>query len=1856
MLHKILTGILFVIITFTAKSQLIHGDVQVVQGSTTTYSLDPSVYNAMLASQGNWSIQEIDTDPTDPPPTQNPFQNIIISGVNTSLANGAVSITIEWNVNYNVSTFCTLKFEGSDNSYFLNIEVLTIPDALKRCTTIAPLYQLVTIYQQSPAPLDVTSCALNTTIPYSVEYTWEVSVRNDEFYTANNLKYEDYSWTSVAGNPATANLDPAPLDQSGTVLYVCKITVTYGSQSNTAEIYTSIARIESPKFSTGFIYHNTSYTPGMGNIVGVASGTAILPILQDPSQGGLCANKTYTWQIWKEGDNFWQDLFAGSSSPSWPANFQLPITKYTEIRRKVECLWGEESGEDHLLYSNVLKYDISYTSQYTENKNYIRINELMKPGVNTWAQADQLVIGDKLQSTAYFDGFYRTVQKVDKETSSNNGIWKDFVTHIEYDEAGRTPKQYLSYPASTTTVPVGFFKTDAATDQPAVIRNYYAESSTANTWAEIKYEESPLNRPENVRASGTGWSNSTDYKGIDAAYTFNTDASTTQEQIVKWDIGYSLTDVPQTSGYYPLGVLTKKISIDEKNKRVIQYTDKYGNLILKKVEVESNADEYLYEKWLSTYYVYDDFGRLRFVIPPKATTFFRDHGWNIASNLEVASELCFYYHYDEKGRTIVKHAPGAGEIHLVYDERDRLIFSQDQKQRDRYQQWSFTFYDEFDRIVATGLVNKNENRENLQAGINNKTTRDIKDIKIAINNSTETITIHAYGSYQNGTEVYNTFTIYDDINNYLLHHNYVNYNIPSQANVTYPQTSDLTFRTNGMVMGSVVRIIDANNNDNDPSNDKFMKATNFYDENGRLFQRHDENIKGGEDIASFGFDFIGKVSGIVRKKNVPGTAYTNFITNTYHTYDKLGRVTAVFSNYNNTGYKKISSIDYDPFGRIKNKKLSPAYNSNNGIESLSYDYNIHGWLTGINKQYALTTNNADQWDHYFGISLGYLSNSNQFTQSQYNGMITGAVWKTQGDNKPKKFDYTYDAAGRYTGATFHEKEVPSANWTNSLVDYSVSDILYDENGNLLTLKRKGMIPGIHHGEVIDNLEYHYVKINGVELGNRLAKVIDLATSNQLPGDFKDGSNSGDDYTYDENGNLTNDENKTIRDPHNGDGITWNYMDKPQRIVKETSTSAANSRIDYIYDASGTKLAKTVSKTDYNNVTTAVTSWYMGEFLFEDKNGAALELQYIQHEEGRIRLVTPKNTFGTEIPAMEISGGIAMPGNKIGVFDWFIKDHQGNTRMTLTEEVHKEMHVCTMEDENQGVQEYEEHTFGKVDAHGTIPSNNEVVMTRVDVPGDWKENTSHRASKLRGPEEEKMVGPSILLKVMAGDIIDAKTDYYFKERMQSSSGQQGLMEDVINTLLLNVGMVNGNVTNGVKSNLTGVANNNFGGTSFHEFLASQAQGSDVPKAYLTWMFFDENFNFIDLQNGSGSLRVSEEGDRAHPLVANGLKAPQNGYVFVYVGNESPEQAVWFDNLIVKHTRGRILQEDHYYPGGMKMVGLCAKAFNKLDNNFGYQGEYSEEEDESEYSEFDLRLYDAQIERWTSTDPYDQFASPYVGMGNDPVNNVDPDGGFVGIGQILRPICMEFESYGSLGTALANTFLSSSIGAIFGSAVGMAQRLGSGVGELPNGIGKNKDGNSDDNNLNKGGDGNNANDGEYYMIFEGKSKRVNEGTSKNPIWRQEGTGKLKVYRKGKSEPIDEFDASSGPGGNGLLPNGDYEILNNREKDINFHDESGNNYKYRLRYSKSVSTRPDFEVHPMVNWIAGYDKKDCKPNWGRHSTNEGCIGLMGGWAEVERFDQLIQSVFVQNGSKPVRITVKIEGNGQVRNSIEGQSDYQK
>jgi RHS repeat-associated protein len=121
------------------------------------------------------------------------------------------------------------------------------------------------------------------------------------------------------------------------------------------------------------------------------------------------------------------------------------------------------------------------------------------------------------------------------------------------------------------------------------------------------------------------------------------------------------------------------------------------------------------------------------------------------------------------------------------------------------------------------------------------------------------------------------------------------------------------------------------------------------------------------------------------------------------------------------------------------------------------------------------------------------------------------------------------------------------------------------------------------------------------------------------------------------------------------------------------------------------------------------------------------------------------------------------------------------------------------------------------------------------------------------------------------------------------------------------------------------------------------------------------------------------------------------VYICLSNQSNDYVYW-DNFQVGITQGNIAEENHYYAYGLKIATLSSKKLGdvyqgSLKNNYLYQGAYAELDDDIGWHDFALRNYDAQIGRWVQQDPYQQFASPYVGMGADPVNNTDPSGGIV-----------------------------------------------------------------------------------------------------------------------------------------------------------------------------------------------------------------------------------------------------------------------
>ncbi len=559
----------------------------------------------------------------------------------------------------------------------------------------------------------------------------------------------------------------------------------------------------------------------------------------------------------------------------------------------------------------------------------------------------------------------------------------------------------------------------------------------------------------------------------------------------------------------------------------------------------------------------------------------------------------------------------------------------------------------------------------------------------------------------------------------------------------------------------------------------FLTTSLYYDEKGRAIQSVEDNIKSGEDVTTLQYQFDGRLLSSNTKHSAGGTDYSAFSTVTKNIFDKIGRVTSVQKKFGANDFKSIAEYAFDDMGRLKNKRLDPGYTGSgkSELESLAFSYNIHNEITGINKDYALKTpGKYSKWGNFFGLYLGYDNRDNVFASSNLTGQVTGTLWTTMGDDAQRKYDFTYDNAGRLINALFNERQTTGDAWSNTKMNFSVSGtngkIEYDLNGNLLYMLQKGMLPGTATPVNVDDLQYTYAS-----LSNKLLKVTDnttTGTSNGKLGDFADGSNgSANDYVYDDNGNVVIDLNKNAKELSGvagANGIRYNFLDKPEEIHL-----TGKGTINIVYDADGNKVQKKYTPDGGS----AVVTTYINEYIYKGD-----ELQYINFEEGRIRIMQAVSQ-GNGYDALAIDGNMDLPGAKRGAYDYFIRDYQENVRMILTEETHTGSNVCTMETARAA---NEERVFGKVDANGNPASGNEVQARFAvsSIPGQgsgggWTNSAiGNYVSRIGNLAGSKM-GPNSLLKVMAGDQISATTIYYYQNPVTNTSGSTTLLTNLLASL-------------------------------------------------------------------------------------------------------------------------------------------------------------------------------------------------------------------------------------------------------------------------------------------------------------------------------------------------------------------------------------------------------------------------------------------------------------------------------------------
>lgn len=1246
--------------------------------------------------------------------------------------------------------------------------------------------------------------------------------------------------------------------------------------------------------------------------------------------------------------------------------------------------------------------------------NYIRTWDATAPEANTTTLVTR-PLKDVKQTTQYFDGLGRPLQTVVKqgslETSSNSRV--DLVSPVVYDDYGREQYKFLPFASTVNdgTQNNGSFKLnpfqqqkDFYDDPNGILKNqgetfYYSKTN---------FESTPLNRVEESYAPGNSWVGSESNndpnlrKRLQMKYWLNTD----NDAVRIWNVA----DVANNFGnyltwsYYGAGQLIKTITQDEHNKQVIEFKDKEGKVVLKRVQLSGAVDDGTVNShssdnndWLSTYYIYDNLNNLRCVVQPEGVKWLAANGWDLtytSNGINEANEQCFRYEYDSRNRMIMKKVPGSGEVYMIYDGRDRLVMIQDANMR-LQGKWMFTKYDGLNRPTETRLVNN--------------TT------------SFTTLLTDAAGSNDympSGTYEVLTITHYDDYTGlpgglsatFLTTWN-SNFSATDLNNWPYPVIPQQSSNTKGIVTWTQTKILNS-------SPEKWIYTCKFYDNKGKVIQIQNKNdLTGTSDVLTTQYSWAGQPLVNVQQQQITAIPTENIVVTKYD-YDDLGRLLSVKKSNSNTtsgntisvAEKTILSNQYNKIGQLKNKALAPYYtnpfNGATNLETQNYDYNIRGWLLGMNRDYLSSAGQSGTTR--FGFELAYDKQTNKTGQNfstvqQYNGNITGMVWKSDGDDVRRMYSFGYDNANRLLKGDFlqQNQEDPNNNgWTNSKVNYSMqmgdgttATSAYDANGNIKGMTQFGWKLGQSPTNPIDQLTYSYFANS-----NKLQAVTDAVTTDMKLGDFTDNNTGSDDYNYDNNGNMVNDYNKNIN------GITYNYLNLPQEIVIKPKGippfyfSIVKGGIYYDYDAAGNKLRKTVVENNANvfyegsNILTSITTTtdYAGAFIYESKTYSSApglnysnKLQFAGIEDGRIR---------------SLYNNPASPNSITGfAYDYMIKDHLGNVRMVLTDEQKIDIYpVANFEGDQTCAQNVYDINTNKILEK---PSNDNQLnyANNNGFNGDpcgGNGGTNVKMYKLFATSSGADVGLGMSLKVMAGDVINIFGKSYYTASNSSQTNYTTTVTQLIAGLLGTGGGSNAAIAKGATQANLGA---NAGTLAANIFLTDPNRGSGtVPKAYINWVLFDEQFNYIT--GGFSRVDALNPFKNHHDDLTN-IPMTKSGYLYVYASNESPV-AVFFDNLQVTHTRGSLIEESHYYPFGLTMAGISSNAavFGNPQNKFKFNGKEEQRQEFSDGSglgwlDYGARMYDNQIGKWGQLDPLSELyiaLSPNNYVFNNPMLLIDPDG--------------------------------------------------------------------------------------------------------------------------------------------------------------------------------------------------------------------------------------------------------------------------
>ena len=854
-----------------------------------------------------------------------------------------------------------------------------------------------------------------------------------------------------------------------------------------------------------------------------------------------------------------------------------------------------------------------FSQSFSSYKNYTYSRTYLEPVTYNSSNPNANNSKKQIQSVQYTDGLGRPKQDI---AIGSTYAGNDMVSTYFYDPTtGRQTKQYLPVTKASGS---GAMQTVSEAD----INSYYGVS---NAYAEVKTEDSPLSRPLETAAPGESWKMSGGktkkieylFIGQDEVKKYNA-VSDNDETVFQ-------PTVTQTENY-ARGSLHKLRSTDEDGNVSVVYKNSLGQTLV--TRQENGAEK------LDTHYLYNQYGQLVMIIPPKASA--------LGSLDQTAiDQLCYIYRYDAKGRLIEKKLPGKGKEEMVYNKRDQLILYQDARLKSGnsnngiVNSWIFTKYDKYGRVLYSGLYQDSSPRSAIQ---------NYADVLTGINAYEERT--DAAGSFsQNGIGIEYTKTAYPTSFLTVLSVNYYD-DYPTGAPAKPVLITETALSSDNLASRSTKTMPTASYVKN-ISDDRWTKTYYWYDQRGRSIGAQEINHLGGITTTHTEQSWAGITTKVETQHQRTANAAIVTVKERF-VYNDRNYLEEHYHQVNSRPEELLAKYTYNELGQVTNKQVG------NNLQSIDYDYNIRGWLTNINNTGAIGSKlfaykiNYDQRD---GLETPNLDFPTHKVQPRYNGNITEVAWKAVDiideapADTPQRQGFVYDQASRLLAGFYQMPDNPSIKANSEIIEE------YDPNGNIIKLKRTG---GLQKGRVkmMDNLNYT------VE-GNRITSVTD-ATNNQTG--YEGGGGA---ITYDANGNMTAMDDKGISN------ISYNFLNLPE-VITQTNV------VSYNYRADGVKLKK---KLVLNNAagTNTINTEYLDGFVYttvmiaplqEALNSQDLATIATRHAGQEEIFTAPEEALLVQQPGNPQSVSLAYFPTAEGYYDYqnnqYIyqyKDHLGNVRLS-----------------------------------------------------------------------------------------------------------------------------------------------------------------------------------------------------------------------------------------------------------------------------------------------------------------------------------------------------------------------------------------------------------------------------------------------------------------------------------------------------------------------------------------------------------------------------------------------------------------